>query len=356
MRVAFLTRYGPKGASSRVRAYQFESALQVAGIESVFFPLLGDGYLSARYAGGRIVREVARALAQRLRHIGRARSTDLLWIEKELLPYFPAIVEGWLLAGRPYVIDFDDAIFHNYDLSDRSVVRYLLGRKIDRLMAMARIVTVGNAYLHDRAIGAGAERIERLPSVIDIENYRLKERPVADNAKNLKVVVVWIGSPATVRYLDLVRDPLQRLAARTPIELRVIGAPAPCWPGVCSSSVEWAADKEAELLVAGDIGIMPLRDGPWERGKCGYKLIQYMACGLPVVASAVGVNGEIVSHGVDGFLSTTDDQWADSLYRLASDPKLRADMGRRGRVKVEQKYSVQAIAPRFAALLREAAG
>jgi len=356
MKVAFLTRYGPRGASSRVRAFQFESALRAAGIESVFFPLLGDRYLSAKYAGDRTIREAASALAQRIRQIGRARSTDLLWIEKELLPYFPALVEGWLLAGRPYVIDFDDAIFHNYDLSDRSVLRYLLGRKIDRLMVRARVVTVGNAYLHERAVRAGAARIERLPSVINIDNYRLEERPVAGDAKISELVVVWIGSPATVHYLDLVREPLQRLAARMLIELRVIGAPAPSWPGVRSSPVEWAADREAELLAAGDIGIMPLRDGPWERGKCGYKLIQYMACGLPVVASPVGVNAEIVSHGVDGFLATTDDQWEHSLDRLANDPKLRADMGRRGRAKVEQSYSVQAIAPRFTALLREAAG
>jgi len=356
VKVAFLTRYGRRGASSRVRAMQFAPALSALGIESVFLPLLGDAYLDALYRGRWPLTIVAGSFAQRLRTIGAARRCDLIWVEKELLPFAPAAFESWLLRARGYVLDFDDALFHNYDLSRSAFVRRILGRKIDRLMAAARLVTVGNAYLEARAVAAGAVRVERLPSAVDLDRYPEpvgKRRPAAPGSA---VVVVWVGSPATVRYLEIVREPLQRLASRAPLHLRVIGAPAPRWAGVPAIGIDWSADTEAAQIASGDIGIMPLTDGPWERGKCGYKLIQYMACGLPVVASAVGMNTEIVADGVDGLLAASAEQWETSLERLALDAVLRDDMGRRGRTKVEAQYSVQVIAPRLAGLLREAAG
>ena len=119
-------------------------------------------------------------------------------------------------------------------------------------------------------------------------------------------------------------------------------------------SIPWSVDSEADDIAACDIGIMPLVDSPWERGKCGYKLIQYMACGLPVIASPVGANVEIVSEGSDGMLAANDEQWQSALLALAENAVLRREMGVRGRAKVEALYSVQAIAPRMARLLREA--
>ena len=325
-------------------------------MEAVFLPLLSDRYLAARYEGKSTMVEVAFATGRRIGQVLRARNVDLLWIEKELFPYCPAVIEGCFVAGKPYVLDFDDAIFHNYDLSDRPLVRRALGQKIDHLMAKARLVTVGNEYLRARAVRAGASRIERLPSVVDLDRYPINDMPYAADPRSSCLVVIWIGSPATVHYLELVRTPLQEFASRMPIELRVVGAPAPTWSGVPSLTVEWSEETEAAQLAAAHVGIMPLHDAPWERGKCGYKLIQYMACGLPVIASPVGVNAEIVTHGIDGFLAATDHQWEQSLDRLAANPVLRRDMGRSGRTKVERAYCVQAIAPRFAALLREAAG
>ena len=279
----------------------------------------------------------------------------MIWIEKELLPFLPATFEHWLLRGRAYVLDFDDALFHNYDLSRSAFIRRLLGRKIDRLMAGARLVTVGNSYLEARAVAAGAARVERLPSAIDLNRYPATIGKDASEANGGKLVVVWIGSPATVHYLDIVQGPLRWLAARVPMQLRVIGASAPDWPGVPALSVAWTADTEAGQIAAGDVGIMPLHDRPWERGKCGYKLIQYMACGLPVVASPVGMNVDIVSVGSDGFLAASSDEWEETLAQLALDPKLREAMGRRGRTKVESQYSLQVVAPRLVTLLREAA-
>lgn len=114
----------------------------------------------------------------------------------------------------------------------------------------------------------------------------------------------------------------------------------------------WSEMNEVSDIQAFDVGIMPLADTPWEQGKCGYKLIQYMACGIPVVASAIGANREIVSHGVDGFLATTHAEWSGYLKQLLENPDLRREMGLRGREKVERKYSVQARLPELIRILR----
>lgn len=355
MRVAFLTRYAAKGASSRVRALQFSDALSSLDIECRFLPLLSDEYLCAAYEGKRAYREVASCYARRLSRLADIDEEELVWIEKELLPLVPAAIELRLLHGRRFVLDFDDAIFHNYDLSRSAVVRRLLGGKIDKLMAAAELVTVGNRYLEERALRAGARRVERLPSVVDLKRYPVPtcRQGLGRRAEPLRLV--WVGSPSTVQYLEALRRPVESLAAQMRLELRVVGATAPAWDRVSVKTVPWSLEGEAESIAACDVGLMPLRDSPWERGKCGYKLIQYMACGLPVVASPVGANVEIVSDGVDGFLASTDEQWEQSLMRLCDDVALRCEMGKRGRSKVEASFSVQAIAPRFAALLRETA-
>lgn len=357
MKVAFLTRYANLGASSRVRAYQFASALAALGIEASFWPLLSDRYLSLRYANQRAPLEVLACYWKRVRDITALRSADILWIEKELLPYVPAKIEEWLIGARRYVLDLDDAIFHNYDLAGSIFVRSLLGRKIDRLMKGATLVTAGNAYLANRATAAGSRRVEQLPSVVDLGRYRTRAlASVPARADDATLRVVWIGSPSTVRYLELVREPFERAARERSVSLHVIGAVPPRWHGVETVSVAWSVQSEATAIAACDVGIMPLSDTPWERGKCGYKLIQYMACGLPVIASPVGINVEIVAAGTDGFLAATDSQWTEGLLRLARDPDLRRQMGAQGRAKVERDFSVQAVAPRMAALLKEAAG
>lgn len=116
----------------------------------------------------------------------------------------------------------------------------------------------------------------------------------------------------------------------------------------------WREESEIQNIQRFDVGIMPLLDEPFERGKCGYKLIQYMACGLPVIASPVGVNGQIVEHGVTGFLVKSQDEWLQALAFLRDNPGRRREMGQAGRKKMEAEYSLQATAPKLAALLRSA--
>jgi glycosyltransferase involved in cell wall biosynthesis len=353
MKIRCLTRYDDLGASSRVRFGQYLTTLSriAPDLQWQRQSLLDDRYLRRKYAGHPTLADTLRCYGRRAAYFARAERADLDWVEKELWPYAPAMLERALLARRPFALDLDDAIFHNYDLRRRAVVRTLWGRKIDRLMAASALVTAGNAYLAERARDAGAPRVEVVPTVIDLDRY---PTPAA-SPEGDRVDIVWIGSPATVGYLRALAQPLAQLAAMRDIRLLVIGGGAVTMAGVDVRCMPWSAATEAVDIARGQIGVMPLPDSPWERGKCGYKLIQYMACGLPVVASPVGVNREIVLPGENGLFADGDSQWLEALVTLASDAALRRRLGAAGRARAEQVYSVQAVAPRLADLLRSAA-
>lgn len=351
-KILILTRYGRLGASSRVRFLLYVPWLERMGIECTVSPLFDDNQLAERYRENRYVfSSMLRSYARRVLLLWQKRSFDLIWIEKEALPWFPARCERWLLRGVPYVLDYDDAIFHNYDLHSFAVVRRFLGKRIDHIMAGARLVLAGNIYLAQRANKAGAPWVEIMPTVIDLDRYSVK-RFLSEHPEPLRIV--WIGSPSTTRYLDLLYEPLAELSRRFTIQLRVIGGHEFSIPGLDIEFVPWSEETEAASIQACDIGVMPLLDSPWERGKCGYKLIQYMACGLPVVASPVGVNSEIVHIGENGYLADTNETWVDALDKLLSDAMLRHQMGAAGRKRVEEEYCIQRVAPRMAELLRTA--
>ena len=325
-----------------------------AGVACTVLPLLDDVLLGKRYATGTYrLMDIVAVYWRRVRVLLRRHEFDLVWIEKEDLPWLPAWFEQWLLRGVPYVLDFDDAIFHNYDLHPSALVRRVFGRKIDRLMAGAALVVAGNDYLADRARTAGAPWVEVVPTVIDLKRYSV--RPNTAVATD-QFVVGWIGSPSTAKYLQMLASPLEKLSALFPLRLRAIGGGGVRLPGVEVENLPWSELEEVSMLQGCDIGVMPLADTPWERGKCGFKLIQYMACRKPVVASPVGVNREIVVDGVNGFLASSHDEWVRALERLKSDPELRKTMGANGRRMVEEKYCLQVTAPRLHWLLLEAAG
>ena len=349
MRLLMLPRYAPLGASSRLRMYQYVPALRAAGVDVEVSPLFGDAYVRALYTGQRAWGDVLSGYVRRLASQWTAGSFDAVWVEKELLPWFPAFTER--LRGRPVVVvDYDDAVFHRYDRHASALVRGLLGRRIDAVMQRADVVTAGNHYLADRARTAGCPHVEQLPTVVDLERYA----PRSNRLQPSPVVIGWIGSPATAHYLRPLAPVLERLRQRTALRAIALGARPDQLTGTPFEAVEWSEAAEAAQVATFDIGIMPLVDGPWERGKCGYKLIQYMASGLPVVASPVGVNSEIVRPGLNGALADTPEEWLAALGQLADDPALRARLGAEGRKRVEDWYSLQAQAPRLISILQEA--
>jgi glycosyltransferase involved in cell wall biosynthesis len=359
MRILFLTRYDRRGASSRQRCLLYLEALREAGITADVRPFLSDSYIDALYRGLPVgLAEILRSYLARLRALAFLSRYSAVWIEKEALPWMPAWVEIGLLqlARIPVAVDYDDATFHAYDRHRNPLVRRILGAKVDRVMRAADLVIVGNAYLGARAAAAGADMISELPTVVDLHRYppvsRWEDRSGTGGGA---LTIGWIGSPLNSPYLDLLRPALAELSARLPLRLLLIGAAPTALSGFPVERLPWSADSEAADIARCDVGVMPLPDAPWERGKCGYKLIQFMAASLPVVASPVGVNRDIVVPGATGFLAANDADWVSALTRLHSDPKLRRRMGEAGRRRVEQLYSLQVTAPRFVGLLRQLA-
>jgi glycosyltransferase involved in cell wall biosynthesis len=315
-------------------------------------PFFSNAYLEKLYAGKSTWKEALLAYWGRIKALARAGSFDLVWVEKEILPFFPAAAEGMLKAfGIPYMVDYDDALFHRYDLHRLPIVRGLLGRKIDAVMKNSALVVAGNQYLADRAKSAGAKCIEIVPSVIDLNRYPAVDEQPGKSGRPL--VIGWIGTPKTSRYLCPLKNVFESLQSQFNVRFAAVGTTRKSLGELPVEPWQWSEDTEVDSIRHFDIGIMPLEDSPWERGKCGYKLIQYMACGLPVVASPVGVNTEIVGPGVNGFLAQGERSWRESLAALLSDAESRGQMGRSGRKNVESWYCLQVQAPRLAKLIRE---
>lgn len=336
-KILFLPKYPRKGASSRLRTYQFLPLWKAAGVKATVSPFFTSAYLDAIYSNKRPpYLHVLACYWRRFRVLMTAGSYDLVFVEKELFPYLPAFPE-WLLSRlKGYWVDYDDAVFHNYDLGKYGLASRLIPKKIDQVMRWANAVTAGNAYLMQRARLAGAKKVIRLPTVIDPGRYQMKV-----HRESATVTIGWIGSPSTLKYLDALLPVLEGLSQEMDITLLLInGKKRPAYTGKLQT-IPWTEEEEAQALLQMDIGIMPLPDNPWERGKCSYKLIQYMACGLPVVASPVGMNKEVVTHGVNGFLAQTEAEWIDALGQLIRDWTLRKAFGEKGHQLVRKKYTLQ---------------
>ncbi len=350
MKILLLSRYGRLGASSRVRSLQYLNYLNDNGMSIDVEPLFSDEYLNALYNSDSRWMAVLSGYLHRIVVLVSIQKYDLIWLEKEIFPFFPAGLEHLLsVLGIPYVVDYDDALFHRYDQHRWWLIRVLLGRKIDTVMRHAALVIAGNEYLAERARSAGASRVEIVPTVVDIQRYKASFQ-LTKNAP----IVGWVGSPTTSRYLLSLKPALESLKKQFDVRFVAVGAKQEDLAGVSIEAMPWLEMTEVQSIQSFDVGIMPLLNTPWEWGKCGYKLIQYMACGLPVVASPVGVNKEIIKHGDNGFLADSLDEWEEAIGKLLESHNLRMQMGQKGRLQVVEWYSMQVQAPHLLSLLRSA--
>jgi glycosyltransferase involved in cell wall biosynthesis len=346
-----LTRYGRKGASSRVRHYNYIPALQQAGFDVTIAALFDDDYIDRLYGGKwPSIVSLIKAYGGRFRQLVGSKRYDLLWIEKEVFPWLPASLERAFLARRTYVVDYDDPWYLRYAHHSPAIVRYLIGRKLEDLVARAAAVVVGNSMVADWARSSGARRLIELPSCVDVDRYPVLPLPEGP------FTIGWIGTPATAKYLALVAEPIRQLQTRHGARLIAIGAGNDfSLPGVRMERAAWREESEAADLARCHVGIAPLADEAWERGKCGYKLVQYMAAGRATVASPVGANASIVVHGRTGFLAGSTEEWTDFLSTLAANPTLSMNLGVNGRRRVEEMYSLRATTSKLIEALRQAA-
>lgn len=362
MKVLFATQYGVLAASSRTRVFQYLPYLRAQGIEARVITVLPD-----RGLGGSQV-QVTRSPWSKLgyycwaawRTFGcglqvwwAARRAEVLFVQKVI---FPAPVR-WLLRWRrpPMVYDFDDAIFTTEVRGRHWLAAWKERRNAAGLPAMLRLadhVLVENEYTAAFA-ARHCPSFSTITGPIDTRRYTPGGAPAAVREE---VVLGWIGSPSTLAYLQLIREPLARLGRRFPqLRLRVIGAAAVELEGVPVEAEPWTLEGEVEGLRGFDVGLMPIPDDPWTRGKGGYKLLQYMATGLPVVASPVGINCQIVRHGETGFWASAPQDWEEFLARLIADPALRRQMGARGRAAMETCYALELHARSLGRVLRQLA-
>ena len=402
-RILYFTKYARNAGSSRLRSFQYFPFLEAAVFQVEVSPLFGEKYLEQLYAGQSTKREAVRGYLKRFLRMFSVKNYDAIVIEKELFPFSPAFVEQiFKLLGVKYIVDYDDAVFHNYDLHRNPAVRSLLGKKIDAVMKNAAVVIAGNSYLADRATKAGAKNIEIIPTVIDLARYPLSkisetfppfrdgERKVSppdvslDRAEGTdveikvspsdvnrgsheginaerkvsspseKFVIGWIGTKSTFeKHLLPQKSWILKAQEIEGVEFHIVGITTPQHLGDHVKYIPWAEESEVSEIQKFDVGIMPLEDSPWEKGKCSYKIIQYFACGIPAIVSPIGMNKEVVIPGKNGFWATTEDEWLSAIKTLRQEKELRNSMGLQGRKAVENKFAIQVTAKKWIGILNE---
>lgn len=347
MKILFLT-LGPEiiGAA-RVRVYQYLPHLRRAGWECRVLPRSSGIQLKLRLPANGLLARIVRFMweADRLYRFWQTWRferlggwADVLFIQRVLLP--PSTQMRLRRSGKPIVFDFDDALYadrQNYD-----AIRF------DHQLRCSDLVVLTNEYTQQYAEHMGCRTL-RITGPIDIDRYTPSTRSL-----NGYVTLGWIGSETTVPHLMHIAGALARVGAQRPnVRLKVVGAGHVPDMGLPQVFVPWNLKDEVHHLQSFEIGLMPLPDDEWTRGKGGYKLLQYMACGLPCLASPVGINTTLVAEGENGFLARTEEEWVEKLLRLIDQPELRTGMGQAGRRRAEAEYSFRAATPKLSEALKQ---
>jgi len=353
VRVACVVPYPPRSApSQRFRLEQWQEPLAAGGITLTFLPFMDEAASAVLYRPGHVFSKATSVMSGTLRRLrwalGHARDFDVVVVHREAVPVGLTTIEEILARRVPTVFDFDDAIWlPNVSPANRAFRRLKGLAKVNRVLAMCSAVSAGCAHLAEYARGHNP-RVFVVPTSIDLGLYS----PPRAHAPSAVLTVGWTGSITTGPYLELIARPLGEAARRVPMELAVLGAEV-ALPGIAVRCEKWTAEGEVPFIRSFDVGLKPLPKTDWVRGKCPMKELQYMALGVPPVATRFGSSEESVDHGRTGFLCETDDDWVDALVSLA-DPGRRAAMAVAGRAAVEERYSATAAAAAFARVLEAA--
>jgi glycosyltransferase involved in cell wall biosynthesis len=358
VRVLFLSLQAHgRSPSQRYRVEAFEPALRAAGIELIERPVLTADDLRVFYGHASPPAKARIALMALLRRAASVRPRlrsrpDVILVQREAFFLLGAWSE-WLASRQaPVVYDFDDAIWiHAVSEANRRFAFLKNVDKIDRIVGLAHTVIAGNDSLAAWA-RQHSRNVHVVPTCVDTTVFRPAPRPTTG-----PVVIGWSGSPTTLEHYKTILPALRRVKARfgDAVRFRLMGAPGFRDEALQLTGEAWSEAAEPPFLQQMHVGLMPLPDDEWTRGKCGLKGLTSMASGAATVMSPVGVNTTIVTHGVDGLHASTEDEWVEQLSRLVEDPALRDRLGAAGRERVVGHYSVQRWAPRLIELLQAAA-
>jgi glycosyltransferase involved in cell wall biosynthesis len=346
LRVLFLTQYPEDGPSSRFRVYQYIGELQKQGIVCSVSPLITSDLYWAMYLEHQQLKynlvEAGTAVAKRLCCLPLVVRYDVVFVQKLPLPFASGVfVRAMRRLNDNVVFDFDEALYVRRETEAREVVR------------ASKCVVVGNDHLRDFARRYN-RRVTVIPTPIDTRHYTPTAIGEHESRRPDVVTIGWMGTSHQLKYLEGMEDVLASLGKSCRIRLKVVSNGQPKFKLFADYVfIPWRRQEELRDLWSFDIGIMPLNDDEVSRGKCGFKLLQYMAMGRPCVASPIGVNTQMIQHGVNGFLAGTKQEWRDRLYTLASSKSLRQTMGRAGRRIVCDSYSLDQMTPKLEAVLRQ---
>ncbi len=325
--------------SARFRVRQYVDRLSTLGVEVTELPRRCEKY-PPRWT---LVRPMwlAASLAEEAVNLGRSRHFDVVLLQREVISKL-ITVERWM--GGNVLLDVDDAIFS-----------FRNGYVARRLAEKATVIVCGNGYLADR-FSEWNSRVRVIPTAVDTERYL----PGVHAKEDEGLVVGWIGTSSNLPELTAIERPIARALAACPdAKLRIVSNAFPTLKSLRTEQVEcirWSETNEVKVIQGMDIGIMPLRDSKWARGKCAFKMIQYMACGLPSIVSPVGMNAEVLTMGEFSLAAGDESEWTDALVGLLGDARRRRTMGMLAREVAERYFSVKTLAPRLAEAIREAAG
>ena len=350
MRLLFVTQYGESAASSRTRVFQYVPFLKEHGHHCRIVSVVKDKHIfgSQLSVETNSVRKmfyyvfvVWRTLVCGVQVVSHGRNSDVIFIQKVI---FPSFLRRAIKCLRAVVIfDFDDAIFTTEVQERNWLTRYKLHRNeigVPAMLKISKLAIVENEYNASFAKNH-VKNIGIITGPIDTLFYNPRQGKMAIKNES-RVVLGWIGSATTLPYLLEICDILEKIGRKySNVYLNVVGAKKIHLREMEVTSDSWSIETEVDKLMKFDIGLMPVPDNAWTRGKGGYKLLQYMSMGLPVIASPVGINIDIVSHGQDGFLASSGKEWENFLRILIENRTLRECMGERGRKKIEDKYSLQ---------------
>lgn len=335
-----------RNPSQRYRIEQWEPLLRERGVEIVYHPFEDEELNAVLYQAGNTMRKVGlvgRALVRRWQDLQAVREFDAVYILREAALLGPPWFERWIHGtGVPVIFDFDDAVFVPYVSPSNGYLSYLkFPGKTRTICRLAAHVMAGNEYLADYARAVN-DHVTVIPTTVDTQKYTVERHAPPNDPP----VIGWTGSHSTAQHLQTLGGALRRLAKEERFRLRVIGAPEFELEGVDVEVVAWRSETEVADLRSIDIGVMPLPDDRWSRGKCGMKALQYMGLGIPTVCSPVGVNSDIIRDDENGLLASTEDEWVEKLALLLRSAELRERLGRAGRATVETTYSAAVQAPR----------
>lgn len=345
MKVLFLTNTPINGPSARYRVYQYIPLIERNNIKtathSALTPFFYSKFSPAKGSLHKIIYFILSALS-RIIALLRVPFYDVIFIQKLVLPHvfpFPEFLlcklGKWL--RKRVIFDFDDAIYTVSEVRKKTLFEKLTyPRRVQRIISLCDSVVVGNDYL-----GQFARKYNKgvyvVPTSIDLTKY---PKQLFNEKKSAPVVIGWIGTPSTSPYLNIISPALKKIAAKKGIIFRVIGGSSFACPGVKVEYLPWSLESEVDDIRSLDIGVMPLTDDPWTCGKCGLKLLQYMAAGVPAVASPVGVNNKIILDGINGYLAKNTEEWVAKIEKIICFPADHLEMIQLARKTVENEYSI----------------